>query len=59
MVEVSSTTTGFTATASATETNMWESTEVTTTRMPWWPWIIVGVVAVGLVIYFLRRRGAA
>jgi hypothetical protein len=59
MVEVSSTTTGFTATASATETNMWESTEVTTTRMPWWPWIIVGVVAVGLVIYFLRRKEAA
>jgi len=59
MVEVSSTTTGFTATASATETNMWESAEVTTTRMPWWPWLIVGVVAVGLVIFFVRKRRAA
>jgi hypothetical protein len=59
MVEVSSTSPGFTATASATETNMWESAEVTTTRMPWWPWIIVGVVAVGLVIFFVRKRRAA
>jgi len=58
MVEVSSTSPGFTATASATETNMWESAEVTTTRMPWWPWLIVGVVAVGLVIFFVRRKGA-
>jgi hypothetical protein len=59
MVEVSSTSPGFTATASATETNMWESTEVATTRMPWWPWLIVGVVAVGLVIFFVRKRRAA
>lgn len=59
MVEVSSTSPDFTATASATETNMWESAEVTTTRMPWWPWLIVGVVAVGLVIFFVRKRRAA
>ena len=59
MVEVSSTSPDFTATLTAAETNMWEATEVTTARMPWWPWIIVGVVAVGLVIFFVRRRGAA
>jgi len=59
MVEVSSTSPGFTATAQATETNMWEATEAITVRMPWWPWIIVAVVAVGLVIFFLRRRRAA
>jgi hypothetical protein len=56
MVEVSSTYPGFTATATAAETNMWEAT---TARMPWWPWIIVAVVAVGLVIFFVRRRRAA
>jgi len=56
MVEVSSTSPGITATAKATETNMWEAITV---RMPWWPWIIVGVVAVGLVIFFVRRRRAA
>jgi hypothetical protein len=59
IVEVSSTTTGFTATARAAETNMWESAEAATVRMPWWPWIIVGVVAVGLVIFFVRKRRAA
>jgi len=59
MVEVSSTSPGFTATARATETNMWESAEAATVRMPWWPWIIVGVVAVGLVIFFVRKRRAA
>ncbi|MGB6872760.1 MAG: hypothetical protein WBE46_01225 [Dehalococcoidia bacterium] len=56
MVEVSSIYPGFTATAKAAETNMWEATTV---RMPWWPWIIVAVVAVGLVIFFVRRRRAA
>jgi hypothetical protein len=56
MVEISSTSPGITATAKATETNMWGATTV---RMPWWPWIIVGVVAAGLVIFFLRRRRAA
>jgi hypothetical protein len=53
LVEVSSTSLDFTATAKATATNMWETTAI---RMPWWPWIIVAVVAVGLVIFFLRRR---
>jgi hypothetical protein len=56
IVEISLSSPGITATAKATETNMWEAT---TTRMPWWPWIIVGVVAVGLVIFLVRRRGAA
>jgi len=62
MVEASTTyadTTGtITATAKATETNMWEATTV---GMPWWPCIIVAVVAVvvGLVIFFVRRRRAA
>ena len=59
MVELSSTSPGITGTLRAAETNMWESEEVTTTQMPWWPWIIVGVVAVGLVIFFLRKRGTA
>jgi hypothetical protein len=56
MVEVYSTYPGFTATAEAAETNIWEATTV---RMPWWPWIIVAVVAVGLVIFFVRRKRAA
>ena len=56
VVEASSTYPDITATAKATETNMWEATTV---RMPWWPWIIVAVVAVGLVIFFVRRRRAA
>jgi hypothetical protein len=56
MVEVSSIYAGFTATAKAAETNMWEAITV---RMPWWPWIIVGVVTVGLVIFFVRGRKAA
>jgi hypothetical protein len=58
IVEISSTSPSITATAKATETNMWETAETTTGRLPWWPWIIVGVVAVGLVIFFMRRRGA-
>ena len=45
-----------TATAKAIETNMWEA-DPPDVRMPWWPWIIVAVVAVGLVIFFIRRRG--
>lgn len=53
MVEISSTSPGITATAKATETNMWEAITV---QMPWWPWIIVAVVAVGLAIFFVRRR---
>jgi len=54
VVEASTGYAGTTATAKATETNMWEATTV---RMPWWPWIIVAAVAVGLVIFFVRRRG--
>jgi hypothetical protein len=56
MLEVSSTSPEYSAILKATETNMWETT---TSRMPWWPWIIVAVVAVGLVIFFVRRRRAA
>jgi hypothetical protein len=56
VVEISSTSPDITATAKAAKTNMWEAITV---RMPWWPWIIVGVVAVGLVIFFVRRRKAA
>ncbi|MGB5925925.1 MAG: hypothetical protein WBH01_07555 [Dehalococcoidia bacterium] len=55
MVELSSTSPGITATAKATETNMWGATTVS---MPWWPWLIVGVAAVGLIIFFVRRRRA-
>jgi hypothetical protein len=47
---------GITATIKATDTNMWESTTV---RMPWWPWIVVAVVAVGMVIFLVRRKRAA
>jgi len=53
MVEISSTSPGITATAKATETNMWGATTV---PMPWWPWIIAAAVAAGLVIFFVRRR---
>ena len=56
VVEVSATYPSITATIKATETNMWEATTV---RMPWWPWIIVAAAAVGLVIFFVRRRRAA
>jgi len=55
MVEASTTYTDITATAKATETNMWEATTV---GMPWWPWIIVAAAA-GLGIFFVRRRRAA
>ena len=55
VVEASVNYSGITATAKATETNMWEATTI---RMPWWPWIIVAVTAVvGIVIFFVRRRG--
>jgi hypothetical protein len=55
MVGKSSTAPRITATAQATETNMWEAITV---QMPWWPWIIVAVVAVGLTIFLVRRRRA-
>jgi len=57
MMEVSMTYPGMTATAKATETTMWEAGPPAV-GMPWWPWIIVAVVvATGLVIFFMRRRG--
>jgi len=56
LVELSSTSVEFRATAKAAATNMWGTTTV---RMTWWPWIIVGVVVVGLVVFFVRRRRSA
>jgi len=53
MVEISSTYPEFTATARLADTNMWETPA---TRVPWWTWIIVALVAVGLVVFFVRRR---
>jgi len=57
-VEISSTSSDITATAKATETNMWGATETTTGQIPWWPWIVVGVAAVaaGLAMFFTHRR---
>jgi len=55
MVEASMTYADITSTDKATETNMWEAT----VRMPWWPWIIVAVAAVGVVIFFVSRRRVA
>jgi alpha-tubulin suppressor-like RCC1 family protein len=54
LVELSSTSPGISGTAKATETNMWGAAVV---GMPWWPWIIVGVAAVGVAVFFMRRRG--
>jgi hypothetical protein len=55
MVELSTTSPNVTATAKATETNMWGAPMA---GMPWWTWIIVGVAVVaGVVIFFVRRRG--
>ena len=56
MVEASTTWEDMTATCEVTETNIWEAGPPTA-GMPWWPWIIVAVAAVGLVIFFMRRRG--
>lgn len=56
MVEISSTYPEFTATARVAGTNMWETPA---TRVPWWTWIIVALVAVGLVVFFVRRRRPA
>ena len=57
IMEASTTYADITATAKATETNMWEAAPPTI-RMPWWPWIIVAVVVVALaiVIYGLKKR---
>jgi hypothetical protein len=56
MVGKSSISPSITATARATETNMWGATPAV--GMPWWPWIVVGVAAVaaGLAAFFTRRR---
>jgi len=57
MVELSAISPGITATARATETNMWGPGAA---RMPWWPWIIVAAaIGVGLGIFFVRRRRTA
>lgn len=59
IVEISSTTPGISGTLKATETNMWGTAPVPPPEgMPWWPWIVVGVVAVvgGLAVFFMRRR---
>jgi len=53
LVELSSISPDFTAIAEVTATNMWGTTTV---GMLWWPWVIVGVVIVGLVIFLVRRR---
>jgi hypothetical protein len=57
MVEVSMTYSGITATAKATETNMWEAGPPAV-GIQWWIWIIVAVVvvAVGIVVYRLKKR---
>jgi uncharacterized repeat protein (TIGR02543 family) len=55
MVEISSTSPGFAATAKVTDTNIWGAERAG--GMPWWPWIVVGAAAVaaGLAIFFTRR----
>jgi len=54
MVEASTTSAGVTATAKATETNMWQPTPI---WMQWWLWAIVAVVIVALAgVYFLKKR---
>ena len=57
VVEASTTQGDVTATAKATETNMWEAS---TTRIPRWLWVIiaVAVAAVASVVYRLRKRKA-
>ena len=56
LVELSQISPDYTAIAKVVATNMWGTTAV---GMPWWPWIIVGVAAVALVIFFVRRRKTA
>jgi hypothetical protein len=55
MVEASTTSGGITATAKATETNMWEAAPI---WMQWWLWAIVAVVIVALAgaVYLLKKR---
>jgi len=57
MVEASTTSGGVTATAKATETNMWEAAPPAPFWMEWWLWAIVAVVIVALAgVYFLKKR---
>ena len=54
MVEASTTSTGTTATAKATETNMWEANPV---WVQWWLWTVVAaVVAIVAGAVYLKRR---
>jgi hypothetical protein len=62
IVEISSTSPGISGTVTATETNLWGAATVPpSVGMSWWPWIVVGVLAVaaGLAIFFTRRRRPA
>jgi len=63
MVEASATLDSMTATAKATETNMWEAAPERAEGevpfwMQWWLWAIVAVVIVALAgaVYFLKKR---
>jgi alpha-tubulin suppressor-like RCC1 family protein len=55
MVEGSTTYAGTTATAKATETNMWEATTV---GMPWWVWVVIAVAigAAAFALYRLKKK---
>jgi hypothetical protein len=57
MVESSTTYSGITATAKATETNMWEAAPPAV-GMTWWLWVIVAaaIVALAIVVYRLKKR---
>jgi glucan phosphoethanolaminetransferase (alkaline phosphatase superfamily) len=56
MVEASTTYSGITATAKATETNMWEAGPPAV-GMAWWLWVIIAVAIVALAVWAKRRRG--
>jgi hypothetical protein len=57
VVEASTTSAGTTATAKATETNMWEAAPPAV-GMAWWLWVIIAVaiVAVAFAVYRLKKR---
>jgi hypothetical protein len=57
LVEASTTSSGITATAKATETNMWEAAPPAV-GMAWWLWAIVAaaIVALAIVVYRLKKR---
>ena len=58
MVEASSSYSGITATAKATETNMWEAAPPTSIWMQWWLWAIVAIIIIALAsaIHILKKR---